>query len=891
MIRVSELTKIYDKNNSPALDGVSFSLGDKGLVFIVGKSGSGKSTLLNILGGLDSMTGGTVEVDGNSLSSFTGGDFDKYRSSYVGFVYQDFCLFEDLTVKENIRLALDVLGKNDDGGIEKIVERVGLLGLLDRPVKKLSGGQKQRVAIARALIKAPRVILADEPTGNLDSKTSRQILELLSELSRESLVVIVSHNMTDANEYADRIIEIADGKIIRDEERTSGDNTLEINDEEIILPYSAVLSGEELEKINECKGERRIRQKNPSFVKARQPDGEGERARLESSRMKRGAIAFLSSRFLKKRKASFVFTVFILSVVAIILALCQSFAAYDGRETIDAVFANADEPAFILKKGRLSDDVFSELKKDKLGRITEEEIQGFYDAGYEGKVYRLTNYCMGILNRDLEEFKDVNLEDAFNGFYAKTNLGVLECDEELLTELYGVDGELRLLAGTLDYTEKPDGLILTDYLADSFIYYNQTYASLSGNPYQKLIDENPLKFRFRVLCVIDTGYKERYSSLISDYESYFKAQNSIERDRLMRKITSREDYLDFRAELTGYLSVAYTINPNFRQDSIELTERGRVISYFSNLDIYDEDGNLLREGYLLQSDNDEWINANAPYCDMGYHVENDNEIYLFYTIYNEIFGTELSPNDTSAFEEKTVIFKNYDACRSIDDEPLFTREYKVVGVTVGGGISSLLSDGEYEFVRQYDVYTTALYFTSIENCAEIYYMTDDTAFYSANQSLDAVYQVVDVVEIFKEYFSLIAVLVAAVGLLVLISYHTGNLKSRRYEIGVLRSLGAKTRDISGIFFLQSLLIGVVTAVLFLFGTLLLTDMVNEILIESFKTYIDSPAIAFLEGVKILKASLNATVFDISALLVISVLASVVPLISIRKIKPISIVRS
>ena len=211
MIKVSELTKIYEKGNTPALDGVSFTLPDAGLVFIVGKSGSGKSTLLNILGGLDGMTSGRVELDGNSLSDFSERRFDDMRNSYVGFIYQDFCLFEDMTVRENVRLALDLSGLANETEIERIIARVGLEGFIDRPVRKLSGGQKQRVAIARALIKSPKVILADEPTGNLDSKTSEQILKLLRELSHESLVVIVSHNLADAFEYADRIIELGDG--------------------------------------------------------------------------------------------------------------------------------------------------------------------------------------------------------------------------------------------------------------------------------------------------------------------------------------------------------------------------------------------------------------------------------------------------------------------------------------------------------------------------------------------------------------------------------------------------------------------------------------------------------------------------------------------------------
>jgi ABC-type lipoprotein release transport system permease subunit len=214
-----------------------------------------------------------------------------------------------------------------------------------------------------------------------------------------------------------------------------------------------------------------------------------------------------------------------------------------------------------------------------------------------------------------------------------------------------------------------------------------------------------------------------------------------------------------------------------------------------------------------------------------------------------------------------------------------------VGVTHTTAIHSLLSDEEFKFVRQYDVYTSALYFTDMDFCTDIYYQTEDTAFYMGNQNIEAIYQVIDVVEIFKEYFNLIGFIIAAIGFLLLVSYHAGNLKSRRYEIGVLRSMGCKTRTIGSIFFLQSLLIGIITALLFLIGTVTLTDTVNGILIESFKTYINSPAIAYIDAVKILEFSALSALVDIALTIAISVLSAVVPISTIRKINPISILRA
>ncbi len=891
MIKVSWLTKIYDKYSAPALDGVSFNLPDAGLVFVVGKSGSGKSTLLNILGGLDNLTEGEVVVDGNSLSDYSAGEFDDYRNAYVGFVYQDFCLFEDMTVRENVRLCLDLKGESDEEKIEQIIRRVGLEGFIDRPARKLSGGQKQRVAIARALIKSPRMILADEPTGNLDSKTSKQILELLCELSKDSLVIVVSHNHSDANKYADRIIELSDGKIIRDEESTGEENSLMISEREILLPYSAVLSEDELSLINESKQGRRIGQRSPAFQKTVQPQGGSEKSPLKRSRIRRSAIFGLWKKFFVKRKLSFLVTAIVLAIASVVLALCQSFSVYDGQTTVDAVFAGAEDRAFILKKGRLSEDIFAELKKDKLGRITQDEIDAFYENGYEGKVFCLTNATMGAYASELEYCREVDLDANFKDFYAKINLGLLECDEAFLTQLYGKNGEIEVLAGTLDYTQKPYGMILTDYMADSYIYHNPHFAGISGNPYQKLIDTDCINNRFSVLAVIDTGYKERYAELIDAYGSYFKAENALERDRLMREITGREDYLDFYSELTGYLAICYSTNPNYRQDAIDYTMQSRVVGYFNNLDIYDTQGNLLTEGLLLQCSNQQFASETESCDKYGYKVEENDEIYIKYSFYNDLFGTRLTPDDTSAFEEKTVVFKNYDVTRDREDEPLYTKTYRIVGVTHEVGIHALLTDEEFKSVRQYDVYTTALYFTSVENCAEIYRLTEGTPFYPANQSLKAVCEVVDVVEIFREYFNLLTVMIAAIGLLILIGYHAGNLKSRRYEIGVLRSLGGKVRDIGMIFFLQSLLIGMVTSLLFALGAIMLTDLVNGILVESFRTYIDLPATKFLNEITVLEMSGGIIAVDIIFLLTISVISSLVPLLTIHRIKPINIVRS
>ena len=220
MLETRNLCKTYKpKKGVPvmAVDHVSLRFPETGMVFLLGKSGSGKSTMLNLLGGLDSYDDGEIIIKGISSKDFSQQRFDSYRNTYVGFIFQEYNVLEEFTVGANIALALELQGKTATGEeLNSILRAVDLEGYGSRKPNELSGGQKQRVAIARALVKNPEIIMADEPTGALDSNTGRQVLDTLKKLSAEKLVIVVSHDREYAEAYADRIIELADGKVVRD---------------------------------------------------------------------------------------------------------------------------------------------------------------------------------------------------------------------------------------------------------------------------------------------------------------------------------------------------------------------------------------------------------------------------------------------------------------------------------------------------------------------------------------------------------------------------------------------------------------------------------------------------------------------------------------------------
>lgn len=218
ILQTSNLKKTYGGRDTAvhALDGVSFSV-DKGeFVAIVGTSGSGKSTLLHMLGGLDRPTSGDVTVDGQKLFSLKDDDLTVFRRRKIGFVFQNYNLVPSLNVYENIVLPIQLDGNTPDAEyINSIVETLGLGSKLKNLASNLSGGQQQRVAIARALSTKPAIILADEPTGNLDSKTSLDVLKLLKMTSEKysQTIVIITHDEQLA-QMADRIVRIEDGRIV-----------------------------------------------------------------------------------------------------------------------------------------------------------------------------------------------------------------------------------------------------------------------------------------------------------------------------------------------------------------------------------------------------------------------------------------------------------------------------------------------------------------------------------------------------------------------------------------------------------------------------------------------------------------------------------------------------
>lgn len=217
MLTLKNIKKIYEKSDEAVLDDINLTFNRNEFVSILGCSGAGKSTLLNIIGGLDCKTSGKLLINGKDIYKYSDSNLDYYRKNNVGFIFQNYNLIEHLTVYENVMLPLLLTNsKNKHKRVLKMLDKVGLKDKKDSKICDLSGGQKQRVAISRALINNPDIILADEPTGALDYKTGYEIMNLIKKLSKNKLVIMVTHNKVLAKKYSSRIIYLDKGRVISD---------------------------------------------------------------------------------------------------------------------------------------------------------------------------------------------------------------------------------------------------------------------------------------------------------------------------------------------------------------------------------------------------------------------------------------------------------------------------------------------------------------------------------------------------------------------------------------------------------------------------------------------------------------------------------------------------
>ncbi len=494
MLEVKQLTKVYKTKGGAdvrALDGVSLQFPETGMVFLLGKSGSGKSTLLNVCGGLDSPTGGEIVVKGRSSRDFTQSDFDSYRNTFVGFVFQEYNILDEFSVEDNIALALELQGKpKDKQKIAEILEQVDLTGYAKRKPNTLSGGQKQRIAIARALVKSPEIIMADEPTGALDSTTGRQVFDTLKKLSQNKLFIVVSHDREFAEQYGDRIVELKDGKVISDVSKTQeprralGENLTAVGKDTLCVRSGAALTEDDFEKIKAFLGENAGdvviaggEKDVASFKKAARINDSGEKEVFKETAADAGARKQYSaeeSRFirsklparhalkigasgLKSKPLRLIFTILLSTVSFVMFGLLSTMMLYNEDATLKKSLMQSDYSVLQLNK-KYKKHIMDYYRGEVVYERDEEETTPFTPEEIDTLKKTYGEETVGVFSYK-EAIRNINFSS--DDYYMATVRYALSASD-------GASLKNKLVAGS--FPENDTQICLSSYLAEALVH-------------------------------------------------------------------------------------------------------------------------------------------------------------------------------------------------------------------------------------------------------------------------------------------------------------------------------------------------------------------------------------------------------------------------------------
>lgn len=816
MLQLKNITKNYlsGDNEVQALKGIDIEFRENEFVSILGQSGCGKTTLLNIIGGLDRYTSGDLIINGKSTKEFKDKDWDTYRNHSVGFVFQSYNLIPHQTVLANVELALTISGVGKAERKKKAIEALQKVGLGDQINKKpnqMSGGQMQRVAIARALVNDPDILLADEPTGALDSKTSVQVMEILKEISKDRLIIMVTHNPELAKKYSSRIVKLLDGKIIDDSN-----------------PYKS--SEEDVKK---------ARNKKDKSGKASMKFTTAVRLSLNNLMTKKGRT-FLTS---------FAGSIGIIGI-ALILSLSHGMQSYINRVEEDTL------SSYPLTIQEASIDVTSMLEA-MMGNGEKEEHN-------DNKIYSrpivnniLETVSTKLQTNNLEEFKkylesgDTNIKDYINAiqYEYNLNLNIYKQNEDktyqqvnpskVFDELgFGEMMESRqsassMMSGSMTMTQTD---VWNEMLDNQNLLQSQ-YDVLAGNW--------PTKYN-EVVLIVDENNE------ISDYTLYSLGIKDIkELNESMEKIKNKEKVEAGESESYSYDDL---LNYKFK--------------ILLNTDYYKKSGNAWQD----MSNDDEYMKNvvdNAEEITIVGIIKPNKETVsssgagmIGYTkelkeyVINKINETEIvkeqkeSPNINvfTGIEFPENQNSSFDYSQLTDEQRMYM---------------STLSEAELaELMKNYAENSTATYDSNLSTLGvvdlnkpstiNIYpkdfeskdMITTRISEYNDKQTNDGkeenVITYTDIVGVMMSSVSTIInvisyVLIAFVGIsLVVSSIMIGiityiSVLERTKEIGILRSIGASKKDVSRVFNAETLIIGLVAGLIGIVVTLLLNIPINMII--------------------------------------------------------------
>ncbi len=909
MLETKELVKIYKpKKGVPvtALDKVSITFSEKGMVFLLGKSGSGKSTLLNLLGGLDNYNHGEIIIKGVSSKDFKQKHFDSYRNTYVGFIFQEYNVLDEFTVGANIALAIELQNrKAEDSEVNKILKKVDLEGYANRKPNELSGGQKQRVAIARALVKNPQIIMADEPSGALDSNTGKQIFDTLKKLSKEKLVIVVSHDREFAEIYADRIIELADGKVISDVEVDNNSvTTEEINFDGNVIELPAgyhiteddrVRINKYIEALKEEKTQIKVslsknkKFKNTDISKIKSQDGSS--FKLIKSKLPLKNAFKIGAGGLKHKKFRLVITILLSCIAFGLFGLADTFAAYNHIDTCTNSLIDTEVKYIATAKAKKSGTGLNAHWREWGYMLSQNDIDNF---SKETNVKMHGVYAPFNTDLSFERHTDdsVELTKTDYSVYNKYFSGFAEINRDTVSEM-----NFKVLSGNLPDGSK-DEIAISEYVFEVFkkAKYSDGLLHKDANgkenfKFEKINDYNDIVGKtlelggrkYTVTAVIDTDFQiERYISLTEekDYES--------RADSLINQILYSEFIYASQYSYSGIAMVGDGFVERMLSDIppiASITEG--YLSFYG--DDCSADSNYLAR--LEDVKNEKIIWANGPKTQLA-----DNEIIVTSDALSMYIADDVAYESQ---EEQYKDFLNntkelYASKHLFADNSYESEEkYKIVGVIdISSENSKMFSTVvcAESLYNQFTEGTDSIYSfavgaipeqrEAVKNMVSVCYKEDGNIRYPIQNSvtfeLDSINEALEEMSKIFLYIGLGFALFAAV---MLSNFIATSISYKKQEIGILRAIGSRSNDVFRIFFAESFVIAMINFCFSALGVGIATALVNYLL---------------RERVGILVTVLSFTLRQVILLLLVSILvafvASYLPVKRIASKRPIDAIR-
>lgn len=782
MLELTNITKDYVSGDTTvkALKGVSIKFRKNEFVSILGQSGCGKTTLLNIIGGLDRYTDGDLSIDDISTKKYKDKDWDTYRNNRIGFVFQSYNLIPHQTVLSNVELALTLSGVSKSERRKRameVLEKVGLGDQIHKKPNQMSGGQMQRVAIARALVNNPDILLADEPTGALDSATSIQIMNILKDISKDKLIIMVTHNPELADKYSSRIIRLLDGKVVDDTN-----------------PYNG----------KECDDDKATDKQDSKNNKSEET---GKKAKKQKTSMSFATALSLSLNNLMTKKARTILTAFAGSIgiigIALILSLSHGMRSYIHRVEQDTLsgypltiqktavdyssFLGMGEEKKIEDKqpGRIySNSMMSDMINKMLTSVTVNDLKSFmsYIESDESGIKDLTN--------DIQYSYDVDL----NIYKADTSKGIFKVNPSTVFESLGMDqmtqgGSMSMMGNTDAWSEMIDN------------------EELIKSQYDILDGRLPQEYN-EVVLVVDKD------DMISEYSLYALGLIDISQ---LQKVFAQMQMGNVPEENLNDEQVSFTYDELLNQ-SFKLVV---------NTDVYVKDGN----GYRDMSSDEEFMkqllansvdikivgilkpNGDASNASITTNVAYTNKLtqYLINTVNDsDIVKEQLANPAVDVFTGEPFAENSYEAnltklgVANLEDPAsinIYPKDFK----------------SKEKIVDIIDEYNAKL---KAEGKEEIEY-TDYVGL-----MMSSVSTIINAISYVLIAFVAISLVVSSI-MIGIITYIS--VLERTKEIGILRSIGASKRDVSRVFNAETVIVGFVAGMIGIIITLLLNIPINIII--------------------------------------------------------------